>query len=221
MATETTRIVAGLTPETVQVMQLGPGLLLANFEYQNIDRVADFYMAFEAAIREGKSLGATRGGIETNITPEKRQREIDGAIARFKGDSVIDSWECYFTCDLLEFSPKVLQAVFPTAEFAESSPDAEGRKITSMRIRTAIEDDDYMQNICWIATTDYGLIMFALHNALGQTTGSISAESANEGTIPFRADGFISSFDDIDYAPCEVWFIDRTGGISREVVATP
>ena len=218
---ETTRILAGVTPQTYEEMQLGPGIILVNFAYEDISTVAGFAEAMNKALAapegspSGWSLGGTRGGINVNVTPTMRQRDIDGVIARFVGDSVIDNWECYISGNLVQFSPKTMQAVFPSAEFAQSEADDQDRKITAMRIRTAMQNSDWQKNMCWIGTTDYGWIMFALHNALGQTTGDISTESAGEATIPFRADGFIAEFDAIDYAPCEIWIVDRVGTISK------
>ena len=221
MSAITDRIVAGVNSNTYQEMQLGVGVLVANFDYENIDSVEDFYQAYQDALLNNQSLGGTRGGINVGVVPEMRQREVDGVLARFVGDSVIDRWECYIECDLLQFSPEIMKQAFPTAEFVQSPLDAEGRRITGMRIRTAITAESHIQNMCWIATTDYGMFMFALHNALGQTTGAMSAAGGTEGTIPFRADGFVGDFiadpTALDYAPCEIWFVDRLGHISRDL----
>jgi len=207
---EVVRTLAGVTADTFKHLQLGAGALIANFEYRDILTPEEFRDAFQEAMRNGQSLGGTNGGVNINVTPAFRKIEIDGANVPFKGDSVIDSWECYMETTLKEFTPDIMQAAFPTAEFTDDNAG-----ITAMRIRTGIGPDDYMKNTCWIATTQYGWVMVAMHNALGRTTGALSSADKNEGDIPFRVDGHIDDFDDIDFAPCEIWFVDIHGFIDR------
>jgi len=207
---EAVRTLAGVTADTFKHLQLGAGALIVNFDYEGINTPEQFRDAFMAAMKNGQSLGGTNGGVDINVTPEFRRIEIDGANIPFKGDSVIDSWECYMETTLKEFTPDIMQAAFPTGEFAEV-----GDGITAMRIRTGIGPDDYMRNTCWIATTQYGWVMVAMHNALGRTTGAISSDDKNEGDIPFIVDGHIDDFDAIDFAPCEIWFVDMHGFIDK------
>ena len=211
---EAVRTLAGVTADTFKHLQIGAGALLVNFDYDEVRSPEEFREAFLSAMRAGKSLGGTNGGVNINVTPEFRRIEIDGANIPFKGDSVIDSWECYMETTLKEFTPDIMQAAFPTGEFADVSDG-----ITAMRIRTGISHDDYMKNTCWIATTQYGWVMVAMHNTLGRTTGAIASGDKDEGDIPFRVDGHIDNFDAIDFAPCEIWFVDMHGFIDRVAVA--
>jgi len=210
---EAMRTLAGVTADTFKHLQLGAGALIRDFEYHDITNPADFRDALIYAMRNGQSLGGTNGGVNINITPTMRRMEIDGANVPFKGDSVIDSWECYMETTLKEFTPEILGAAFPTGEYKQIA-----NEITSMRIRTNISTDDYWDNATWVATTQYGYVMVSMHNALGRTTGAISSEDQGEGDIPFRVDGHIDSFDDMDFAPCEIWFVDMNGVIERNSV---
>ena len=214
MSTDGVRILAGVTPDTFRHQQLGPGLLLKNFEYETIATAEAFRAAFTEAIREGQSLGGTDGGFEINITPTFRKRQVDGANMPFRGDEVIDEWTCEMSTILKEFTPTTLQAAFPTSEFALVGTD-----IVAMRIRSAIEDEDHADNFTAIMTTDYGWLMVAMFNALGRTTGAINTEDRSEGDIPFQVNGKIGDFEAIDFAPAEIWMVDRTtGGIIRNKV---
>jgi len=212
---EAIRTIAGVTASTFQHLQLGAGALIRDFNYQDIATPAEFTSAFRDAMLNGQSLGGTNGGININVTPTMRRIEIDGANVPFKGDSVIDTWECFMETTLKEFTPEILGAAFPTGEFMQP-----GDGITAMRIRTGIGPDDYWKNATWIATTQYGYVMVSMHNALGRTTGAISSEDQGEGDIPFRVDGHIDDFEDIDFAPCEIWFVDVHGVIDRANVGT-
>ena len=207
------RTLAGVTADTFRHLQIGPGVVIRDFDYENITTPEGFKHAVEAALQNGQGLGGTIGGFSINVTPTMRRIDVDGANIPFKGDSVIDSWECYMETTLKEFTPDILGAAFPTSEFA-----SENKGITAMRIRTGIGRGDYWKNACWIATTQYGFVMVAMHNALGGTTGSITSEDKGEGQIPFRVDGHIEDFNEIDFAPCEILFVDKVGGLERTYV---
>ena len=209
-STVAVRTIAGVTADTFRHLQLGPGALIRDFEYENITTPDEFKRAVEAALQNGQGLGGTIGGFNINVTPQMRRIEVDGANIPFKGDSVIDSWECYMETTLKEFTPDILGAAFPTSEFV-----SENQGITAMRIRTGISRGDYWKNACWIASTQYGFVMVAMHNALGRTTGSITSEDKGEGQIPYRVDGHIEDFNEIDFAPCEILFVDTVGGLER------
>jgi len=204
------RILAGVTSETFSSLQLGPGAIIRNFEFAEISSPEEFKTAFLEAIENGQSFGGTQGGINIEIVPTYRKIEIDGANVPFKGDSVIDEWLCQMSCTLKEFKPHTLQAAFPTAEFAEVGSEDSG--ILSMRIKTAISNDDYDENHTWIATTQYGYLMVAMFNAIGGTTGAITAADRAEGNIPFQTRGTIDDFKDIDFAPCEIWLVQTVDG---------
>ena len=204
------RTLAGVTADTFKHLQLGPGVVIRDFDYEGIKTSDEFKRAVHAALQNGQGLGGTIGGFQVNVTPTMRRIEVDGANIPFKGDSVIDSWECYMETTLKEFTPDILGAAFPTSEFVTDSGG-----ITAMRIRTGISRSDYWKNACWIATTQYGFVMVAMHNALGRTTGSITSEDKGEGQIPFRVDGHIEDFNEIDFAPCEILFVDDSGRLER------
>jgi len=212
------RVLAGVSADTFKSLQLGPGAIIRNFKYEEVKTPQEFKDAFLDAIRNGQSLGGTQGGINVNVTPTYRKIEIDGANVPFKGDKVIDEWTCYMEATLKEFTPRIMEAAFPTSEFAEigtAVAPATETGIVAQRIRTAVGDNDYNTNDCWIATTQYGYIMVAMFNTLGGTTGAITAADRAEGNIPFRVDGHIEDFEDIDYAPCELWYVSMVDGIIK------
>lgn len=204
-------ILAGVTSDTFKSLQLGPGAILRNFEYQDITTYNAFHAALLEAIRSGQSLGGTDGGINIEITPTYDRYPIDGATARFRGDSFITDWLCQMSTTLKEFTPKVLATAFPTSEFAEIGEEGGTGDILAQRIRAAISNEDYDDNHTWIATTKFGYLMVSFFNALGQTTGAIAAPSTGAGGIPFQTVGHVENFDDIDFAPCEIWYVYKDG----------
>jgi len=201
------RVLAGVTGETFNSLQLGPGAIIKNFDYQNLETYSDFHSALIEAIKNGQSFGGTEGGINIEITPTYNKHTIDGATARFKGDSFITDWLCQMSTNLKEFTPKILAAAFPTSEFAGVGET----DIIAQRIRANISAQDYDANHTWVASTKFGYLMVSFFNALGQTTGAITAPSEGAGGIPFQSVGHVEDFEDIDYAPCEIWYVYKDG----------
>ena len=201
------RTLAGVTSETFKSLQLGPGAIIKNFEYEGIETYTAFHNALIEAIKSGQSFGGTEGGINIEITPTYEQYTVDGATARFKGDSFITDWLCQMSTNLKEFTPKVLAAAFPTSEFEEVG----NSDIISQRIRANITENDYDANHTWVSTTKFGYLMVSFFNALGQTTGAITAPGEGAGGIPFQSTGHVEAFDDIDFAPCEIWYVYKDG----------
>jgi hypothetical protein len=212
------RILAGVTADTFNHLQLGPGAIIKDFDYEGITSPKAFKTAFLQAIEQGQSFGGTQGGINIEIVPTYRKIPIDGATVPFKGDSVIDEWTCQMSCTLKEFTPQVLKAAFPTAQLSTICSIDGG--ITSMKIQSALDGDSYDKNHTWIASTQYGYLMVAMKNALGGTTGPISAQDKAEGSIPFQSRGTVAHFLDIDFAPCEIWFVDMHGGVIQSAVVS-
>ena len=217
---EMTKILSGVTPETYKEMQKGPGVIIRNFDYRGIADAEQFGAAVDGAIARRETLGATRGGIGISITPKFRRRGADGVISRMAGDSVIVGWECYMTATLLEFNPVTLGAVFPSgsvfsggAAFSSGSVFPSGAAFPSGAVFPSGEASG-VENYTFVGTTEYGWIMVAFHNGLGQLVGGICTESDGEGGIPFRVDGFVSEgalFEDggLERAPVDIWVVDR------------
>lgn len=214
------RVLAGVTSDTFKHLQIGPGAIIKNFEYSTLKTYKLFQEGLLKAIKDGKSFGGTEGGISIEITPTYEQYEIDGANMPFKGSQYITEWVCQMSTTLKEFTPIAMQAAFPTSQFTnvDHSVTPEGatepvvtKDILAQRIQTDIDNGHYDTNHTWVASTKFGYIMVAFFNALGQTTGAIEAPSEGAGGIPFQSNGYNENFDDIDYAPCEIWYIYKDG----------
>lgn len=205
------RILAGVTSDTFNYLQLGAGAIIKNFEYEDIETTEAFKAAFTAALPTEQNLGGTRGGININITPSTRKIEIDGTdVTSFVGDEVVESWECMMGASLVQFSPQSMQEAFPNSEFIEVGTDS---GIVAMRIRQQYSKEDYAKNHTWISTTKYGYLMVSMHNTLSRQSGEITTTSNGEAVLPIEIHPKNLDFTDIDFLPVEIWFIDMQGGI--------
>ena len=88
---------------------------------------------------------------------------------------------------------------------------SEDATIIAQRNALAIDDLDYLENLVWIASTGYGMVGIALFNVFGFQNGALAAVNGIAGTnVPYRAEGNVANFDDIDYLPAELLYIHRT-----------
>lgn len=205
------RVLAGVTSETFNYLQLGAGAIIRDFDYESITDVADFKAAFLDALPTKNNLGGTRGGISINITPTTRKIDIDGTnLVSFIGDETVESWECSMGASLVQFSPQTFKEAFPSAEFTSVDTD---EKITSMRVRQQFSDSDYAKNHTWISTTKYGYLMVSMFNTISMLSGEITTTANGEAVIPVSIKPKNKDFLDIDNLPVEVWFVDMQGGI--------
>ena len=192
-----------LRKETYENLQLNAGITLVNFDYENIADAAALKTAIAAAKTAGTDiLGATRGGGTFTITRDIRQVEADGVRYRFKGSEIVDSADAYLSETLIEVTPEHIKSVLGNADVTTS-----GSK-TTIALRTAIEDDDYLENIVWIGDTSKGFVAICLYNALNTADFTLTFADKKEGTINCEFHAHQDDVEDYDDAPCEIVFFD-------------
>ena len=203
-------ILDSVTPETFQNQALGQGIVLQDFEYEGLTTYDEFVAAMRLAMENRQDIGGVLGEIDVNISAEVRIRAVaeQVAVINFVGQDIIDRWNCYMTANVVKFDEASIKRLFPTAVSREVS-----EYITELKIKTAIDRGAHVKNYTWIVTTDYGYMMIALKNALSRADGGISGAVRGEGSIPFRAEGYVSDLRDIEDVPADIWLVKRGGNI--------
>lgn len=196
-------MVTGLRAETFEKLQLNAGVFLTNFDYSTATDAATLKALIATAIEGGQGvLGATRGGGSFECTPETRTVEADGMRYPFKGSTVNDLWTIKLKTTLLETTPENFAHALMCADV-----DTEGGK-TTVRVRTSIEDADYINSVCWIGDTSKGYVLIKLDNALNLTGATFTFTDKGEGTLPVEFQAHNASLEDQDHAPFEIVFFD-------------
>lgn len=196
-------LTTGLRSETFKKLQLNAGVILKNFSFTGITTASGLKTAISTAISGGNSLGATRGGGTFTVTRDIRTPDIDGLRYGFKGGRFVDSADAYLNDTLLEITPDNLKLALGTADVTVDSTT--GSEMTTIKMHTAIDDDDYLENIVWVGdTAEEGFICIVLYNALNTADFSITFADKNEGTIPVEFHAHQEEVDDYDEAPFEI-----------------
>ena len=186
---------------TFSKLQLNAGIFLKNFTYESIANATALLTAVKTAITNGTGiLGATRGGGNFNVSRELRNPEIDGMRYRFKGGNFVDSTDPYLATTLVEVTPEN----FATALGGTITESGSKKTVT---MNTAIDDSDYLTNLCWVGDlSDGGLVLICLYNALNTSDFNFTFTDKGEGTIGVEFHACQNEVSDYDTAPFEVVF---------------
>lgn len=194
----------GLRAETFERLQLNAGLFLANFDYASATDADTLKGLIVTAIESGEGvLGATRGGGSFECTPETRTIEADGMRYPFKGSTVNDMWTVKLKTTLLETTPENFARALMSADVTTNGA------VSTVKVRTAIEDKDYLPSLCWIGDTSNGYALIKLDNALNIAGATFTFTDKGEGTMPVEFQAHCASLVDQDYAPFEVVFFNE------------
>lgn len=201
--------VTAVRPQTFERLQLNAGAFLKNFDTSTYTEYSALEEALFAAIKDGtKTLGATRGGGTFTASPTMRSIEADGKRYEFKGSTVVDAWDIKLTATLMEITPDNFALALGTAEKTEDKSFTTGKK-TTIKLRTNIEDGDYIQNLVWFGNTSKGLVAIALDNALNNTGVTLTFSDKGEGTLPVEFHAYQDTVENNEYAPCAIYFFDE------------
>lgn len=194
-------MLTGLRPETFENLQLNAGVFLKNFNHSDIADVDALETAVLAALEAGTDiLGATIGGGTFQATPETRSIEVDGMRYQFKGSTIVDSWNIRLTGTMKEITPENFKDALISADITDNG----AKKV--VRVRTDIEDGDYIPTLCWVGDTSKGAVLIELSNALNTTGANFTFTDKGEGTLPFEFVAHQASLQDSQYAPFQIVF---------------
>ena len=132
-----------------------------------------------------------------------RTPEIDGVRYPFKGGNFVDSVDAYLSATLVEVTPDSIKATLGNATATTSG------KITTIKMHTAVEDADYLTNLCWVGDISDGrVVMIVLHNALNTADFTLTFADKGEGTLAAEFHAHQAEVTDYDYAPFEIVYFD-------------
>lgn len=193
-----------LRNQTFDNLQLNAGIFLKNFTYSSITDATALKTAITTAITSGTGiLGATRGGGTFTVTREMRTPEIDGMRYPFKGGYFVDSVDAYLSTTVVEVTPDNFAALLG------GTASTSGKK-TIIKMQTAIENSDYLENVCWVGDLSDGrLVLICLKNAINTADFTLTFSDKSEGTLAVEFHACQDQVNDYDEAPFEVVFFDK------------
>ena len=186
-----------LRAETYKNLQLNAGVMLVNCDLDEYDDAEELKAALTDLIADGSTLlGATRGGGTYVVTREMRNVEADGVRANFKGGTIVDGGDVYMSTTLIEQTPEHMKSVIGNADIDDTKPNH-----IKIKIRLAVDDDDYIQTVVWVGDTSEGFMAIELYNALNTADITFTWADKNEGTVTVEFHAHQEGVDMTEYLP--------------------
>jgi hypothetical protein len=200
-------MITGLRPETFENLQTNAGAFLKNFDWTQYKTVDELETAVIEMLEAGGENvpGATIGGGSFQCTPSIRNIEADGMRYPIVGSTVNDMWTVKLTGTMKEVTPQNFKDAIASAEMMKN----EGGTITTIKVRTDIEEGDYIPRLCWVGDTSKGFVLIELENALNVNGATLTFTDRGEGSIPFEFQAHVKDLADMKYAPVTIVFFDR------------
>ena len=198
-------MITGLRPATFENLQTNAGVFLKNFDWSKYKSVTELENAIIAALEaETNILGATVGGGSFQCTPTIRNIEADGMRYPIVGSTVNDMWTVKLTGTMKECRPENFKDALICADMEK----AEGSNVTTVKVRTDIEERDYIPSLCWVGDTSRGFVLIDIKNALNLTGANFTFTDKGEGSLPFEFQAHAKDLVSMKYAPVEIVFFD-------------
>lgn len=199
-------MITGLRPATFENLQTNAGAFLKNFDWKSHKTYAELLEAIVAALDTPENtVGATIGGGSFQCTPSLRNIEADGMRYQFVGSTVNDMWTVKLTGTMKEITPENFKDALICADLEES----EDGLIKTIRVRTDIEEEDYIPSVCWVGDTSKGFVLIDLENALNLTGANFTFTDKGEGSLPFEFQAHAKDLANMKYAPVTIVFFDE------------
>ena len=197
-------MITGLRTATFDNLQLNAGVFLVDFDASKHTTAAALEEAILEALEAGTNvLGATVGGGTFVATPSIRQIEADGMRYPVIGSTVNDMWTNKLTTTMKEITPDNFKRALAGCDAATSG------SVTTLTIRTDIEDNDYIPKLCWVGDTSKGFVMIELDNALNIAGATFTFTDRGEGQIPVEFQAHVGNLAQQNVAPARIYFIDE------------
>ena len=149
---------------------------------------------------KGDLLGVTRGGGTFTVGREMRNPDIDGLRYRFKGGTFVDSADPQLSTTLVETTPE-------NFALALGGTATTSGKMTTVTMQTALDDNAYIDNLCWAGELSDGrIVLISLFNALQTADFSFTFQDKSEGALSVEFHACQDEVDDYDVAPFEIIF---------------
>src|SRR5699024_151319 len=196
---------SGYTADTAKNLLLDAGAFFIDFDIKEDD--------FDSAEKEGKLLGATRGGGSFSAVPEIRSIEVDGVHGKAKGLQVIDEWEIKMNANVLEVTLDGLASALTSSEIDTTTNET----YDILSAKNYIDITDYYENITYvgkISGADEPLII-QIYNAINTTGLTLETEDKSEAVTEMEFDGHYDETD-LDHPPFKIFYpkkeVDSGGG---------
>lgn len=180
----------GITPDTPKNILLGAGTYLKGLK-------------FEGSKWAGTIIGATNGGGKVSIKGEFQDLELDGALVKFKGQTVKQGGAANIEANFAEITPDTLKMA---SLYKEGTSDADG--YTMLVDKPNIEEGDYVENFGFVGKTADGSRDIIVIFEYGLCTSGLEFEPKNkeQSGVKLTIEAYAENEGDLDTIPVKIYY---------------
>ena len=152
----------------------------------------------------GTVLGATSGGGKVSIKGEFIDLDVDGALVKFKGQTVKVGGTATAEVSFAEVNTEVLKRATLFTEGASV-----GANITLLEDKANISENDYIQNFGFVGHTADGSkqIIIIFENALCTSGFEIEGKNKEQATIKLTLEAYANNTGNLDTLPVKIYYV--------------
>ncbi len=164
-------------------------------------------LKFEGGQWGGTIIGATSGGGKVNIAGELMDLEIDGALVKFKGQTVKRGGKASIEANLAEITPDNLKM---GTLFGEGASDVDG--FAMLVDKPNITDGDYVDNFGFVGMTADGSkkIIVIFESALCTSGLELEPKSNEQAVLKLVLEAYANNEGDLDTLPVKIYYPNAT-----------
>lgn len=151
----------------------------------------------------GTPFGATSGGGKISIKGEYIQLDIDGALVKFKGQTVKQGGSAVAEINFVELNTDILKM---GTLFEEGTTDAQG--FTMLQDKAHIEEGDYIEDFGFVGYTADGTKQIIVIFELALCTSGIEVEPKNkeQSVIKLTLEAIASNSGNLNTIPVKIYY---------------
>lgn len=151
----------------------------------------------------GTLLGATSGGGKISIAGEYVDLELDGALVKFKGQTVKQGGTASAEVSFAEVTPDVLKM---GTLFEDGISDAEG--FAMLQDKAHITEGDYIDNFGFVGMTADGSkqIIVIFESALCTSGFELEGKSKGQSVVKLTLNAYAENNGDLDTLPVRIYY---------------
>lgn len=164
-------------------------------------------LKFDGGQWTGTIIGATSGGGKVSIAGELKDLDLDGALVKFKGQTVKQGGAASIEANFAEVTPDNLKMA---SLFKEGESDADG--YTMLVDKPNIDEGDYVDDFGFVGVTADGSkqIIVIFESALCTSGLELEPKGKEQAVLKLTMEAYAANDGDLDTLPVKIYYPNAT-----------
>ena len=157
----------------------------------------------------GTILGATSGGGKVSIKGEFLDLEVDGALVKFKGQTIKVGGTATAEVTFAEVTTDIIKM---GTLFEAGTSTSTGTGITMLQDKAHIEEDDYIANFGFVGETADGSkqVIIIFENAICTSGLEIEGKNKEQSVVKLTLEAVADYSGDLNTLPVKIYYVETS-----------